>query len=382
MAAPAPVRLSLAQGRRLWLAAQRLDVRDPFGAGPEAVARAVAHLGYVQIDTIHVVERCHHHILATRMPAYRRSDLRQAQAVDKSVFEYWTHALSYVPSTDFRYFVGVMRRHRKDPVRWFGTVLPGDARRVLRMLRKEGPLSIRDIDDDVLTDKDHPWASRKPSKRALQLAFFNGHVTVSERLGMLKTYELTERHFGWERPPKGASESEVTRYLVERALRSQGVVSVESICHGLRGRKPAVRALLDSMTRKGGLVAVRLDGSDEMPHWARPETIETAPKDDAGFVHILSPFDPLIIQRERLERFFGYRHLFEAYLPVTRRQFGYFTLPVLVGDRIAAGLDLKTDRERGKLLIQKWNRVGKRVPGDKPRIEEELGRFERFQLGD
>src|SRR5262245_36920682 len=96
---PFPVSQSLA--RRIWLRAQRLDTPAPFGEGPQAVAEAVAHLGYVQIDTINVIERCHHHILYSRIPGYRRADLKQAQSADKSVFEYWTHALSYVPANDF-----------------------------------------------------------------------------------------------------------------------------------------------------------------------------------------------------------------------------------------------------------------------------------------
>src|SRR5262245_12366931 len=89
-----PRSLTKLEARRIWLQAQRLDISEPFGAGPPAVAAAVDHLGYVQIDTIHVIERCHHHILYSRIPAYTRADLRQAQSVDKSVFEYWTHALS------------------------------------------------------------------------------------------------------------------------------------------------------------------------------------------------------------------------------------------------------------------------------------------------
>ena len=89
-----PRPLTKAEARRIWLRAQRLDTREPFGDGPQAVAAAVDHLGYVQIDTIHVIERCHHHILHSRIPAYARADLRQAQSIDKSVFEYWTHALS------------------------------------------------------------------------------------------------------------------------------------------------------------------------------------------------------------------------------------------------------------------------------------------------
>ena len=89
-----PLPLSTTQARRIWLRAQRLDTRAPFGAGPEAVAAAVAHLGYVQIDTINVIERCHHHILFSRIPDYRRADLKHAQSAAKSVFEYWAHALA------------------------------------------------------------------------------------------------------------------------------------------------------------------------------------------------------------------------------------------------------------------------------------------------
>src|SRR6476646_7684519 len=167
-----PYPLTLSQARRIWLQAQRLDTPAPFGEGPQAVAAAVAHLGYVQIDTINVIERCHHHILWNRIPDYRRADLRQAQSADKSVFEYWTHALAYVPASDFRFFIPLMRLHKREGHRWFTSVGPKDTSKVLRLIRRDGALTIRDIDDDVLVDKEHLWASRKPSKRALQLAFY------------------------------------------------------------------------------------------------------------------------------------------------------------------------------------------------------------------
>ena len=102
--------LNESQARRLWLHAQRLDVAAPFGDGPEATRAAIEHLGYVQIDTINVIERSHHHVLYSRIPGYRREDLRQAQSVDKTVFEYWTHALSYVPTRDLRFFLGEMKK--------------------------------------------------------------------------------------------------------------------------------------------------------------------------------------------------------------------------------------------------------------------------------
>jgi uncharacterized protein len=372
-----------AQARQIWLHAQRLDTAAPFGDGPEAVAAAVEHLGYVQIDTINVIERSHHHILFTRIPTYRPAHLIQAQSVDKSVFEYWTHALSYVPARDLKFFIADMKRHRREPHNRFSSVKPADLRKVLRLIKKDGALTIRDIDDDVLVDKDHPWASRKPSKRALQLAFYTGVLTISARSGMLKTYELMARHFGWDKPPKPASAREISGYLLDRALRSQGIVSLDSICHLDAPSKSAVRRLIEGRLRRNELVPVALQGAGKLEHWARPHVIETPGDDASEQVHILSPFDPLIIQRKRTHLFFDYDHRFEAYIPREKRRFGYFALPVLVGDAMVAAIDLKTDRKQQKLLMQKWSWVGDHPrKGLKRLIEEELHRFERFQLAD
>ena len=218
--------LTNTHARRIWLRAQRLDVAAPFGNGPDATQLAVEHLGYVQIDTINVIERAHHHILFSRIPGYRRGDLAAVQSAEKSVFEYWTHALSYVPARDFRFYLRAMRREGRERSGWFSSVGDKDLRRVLSLVKRKGALTIRDIDEDAV-DKDHAWASRKPSKRALELAFYQGKLTVSQRTGMLKTYELTSRHFGWEQNPRPATESEVLEHLLDRALRSQGVVSIE-----------------------------------------------------------------------------------------------------------------------------------------------------------
>jgi hypothetical protein len=381
-----PLPITAAAVRAIWLRAQRLDSEAPFGAGPRATRAAIEHLGYVQIDTIHVIERCHHHILWSRIPDYRRSDLHHAQSIDKSVFEYWTHALSYVPVKDFNFFIPAMQLHRREGHKWFSEVKPADLRKVMRLLKKDGALTIRDIDDDVLVEKAHAWASRKPSKRALQLAFYEGRVTICERNGMLKTYELMERHFGWDKSPKAASSVEITAYLLDRALRAQGVVSLDSICHLDAPSKKAVRRLIEARVRRKELVAVAIEGAGKQEHWARPEALEMAGDATAERVHILSPFDPLMIQRKRTRLIFGYEHRFEAYVPKEKRLFGYFALPVLVGDNIVAALDLKTDRQRRKLLLQKWNWIGAAAKAPrkelKRRIEEELHRFERFQLGE
>jgi uncharacterized protein YcaQ len=139
--------------------------------------------------------------------------------------------------------------------------------------------------------------------------------------------------------------------------------------------------------RAGELVPVALEGAGKQEHWTAPATLESGASEPSELVHILSPFDPLIIQRKRTHLFFDYEHRFEAYVPKEKRVFGYFALPVLAGENIVAALDLKTDRRRKKLLVQQWSWVGEgaRRGGRKDfkrRIEEELHRFERFQLAD
>jgi uncharacterized protein YcaQ len=204
---------------------------------------------------------------------------------------------------------------------------------------------------------------------------------------MLKTYELMQRHFGWDKPPKPASAREGVAYLLDRSLRAQGVVSLDSICHLDAPSKAQVRRLIEARVRRNELVPVALEGAGKHEHWAAPATLESSGDVALEQVHILSPFDPLIIQRKRTHLFFDYEHRFEAYVPREKRVFGYFALPVLAGENIVAALDLKTDRKARKLLVQKWSWVGAGAPKAarkdlKARIEQELHRFERFQLAE
>ncbi len=375
-----PISISNSQARAIWLRAQRLDEFEPFGKGPDAVLRAVTQLGYVQIDTINVVERCHHHILFNRIPAYQRDDLHCAQSRDKSVFEYWTHALSYIPVKDMSFFLGAMKAHRTDPNSWYASVAQSRMRKVMAEVRQRGPLSIRDIEDKRLVKKSHEWASKKPSKKALEKGFYDGRLVIAERSGIIKSYELMERHFGLDKPPRPATERQITAYLLDRALRSQSFVSLDSICHLNAPAKTAIAELIERRVKARKLKPMRIEG-DPTPYWVTPDVLDLAKSDGSGLTHILSPFDPLIIQRKRTAAVFGYDHVFEAYVPEEKRRFGYFALPVLVGDEIVAALDLKTDRQAGELKIKKWNWIGNFQSKEiGQRIEAELERFEEFQL--
>lgn len=373
-------RISQVDARRLWLRAQRLDEETSFGAGPAAVAAAVRHLGYVQIDTINVIERCHHHILWSRIPEYRASALEAAQTIEKSAFEYWAHALAYIPTDEYRFFVAAMDAWRIKPHPSFAKVDPDAYAALLTRIRDDGPLSLRDIDDQELVEKDHPWASRKPSKRLLSHGFWTGDLTISARTGMLKSYELTERHFGWTARPSPASPKDYAGYLLDRGLRSQGIVSLESMTYGDAPAKAEVARLVAERVARGSLVPVEIEGLTRANHWAEPDALDELPSLlPAKRVHILSPFDPLVIQRKRLSALFGYAHRFEAYVPAAKRVLGYFALPVLAGDRIVAAIDTKMDRKAGALIIQKWTWMVPETKSLRNKVENALSRFERFQ---
>ena len=188
---------------------------------------------------------------------------------------------------------------------------------------------------------------------------------------MLKTYELANRHFGWQRPPKGASESEILTDLRERSMRSQGIVSLDSICYADPRRKAGMSRLIEIGVRRKALVGLELGGST-LEHWARPEALEASLDSERQTVHILSPFDPLIHQRKRLQLFFGYEHRFEAYPPKAQRRFGYFAQAVLIGDAIVAAIDLKTDREQQKLRMSYQSRTINASPHDGQWVEPPL----------
>jgi uncharacterized protein YcaQ len=290
--------------------------------------------------------------------------------------------LSYVPTRDFRYFVLDMKHRENSPSRWFEAVRKPDLKKIMRRIEKEGAISIRDVTDDILVEKDHDWASTKPSKRVLQMGFNAGHLVVSERLGMLKKYELADRHFDWDERPKAASEKEVLNYILDRALKSQAVVSLDSICHLDAPKKAGVKKIIEQRIKKNELVEIEIEDVAKIQFWTKPENLERDLKFKHEMTHILSPFDPLIIQRKRLNHFFDYQHIFEAYIPKEKRVYGYFALPVLIEDQIVAVIDLKTDRQAQKLLMQKWTWRGKhKSSANKTKIEKELHRFEKFQLG-
>ena len=369
--------ISNLQARAICLNAQGLSQKKYFGGGPSATLKTIQRLGYVQIDTIYVIERAHHHILWTRVPDYHTDYLKKLHENDKSVFEYWTHALSYIPVENFRHYIRRMNQFKK-PKGWFASVKPKDAQALLDRISREGPLSIQEIDEEK-KNKDHLWASRKPSKRVLEYLFFTGQLAIANRQGMKKRYEILERHFSWKTKPEASTLREEIEYRLNRALDSQGLISLESATFLETTERKEMHTLIDEKIKKKELLPVTVEFSSKL-YFVKPAALEVKTKTKGKHVWLLSPFDPLIIQRKRLKDLFQFDYTLECYVPAPKRIFGYFVTPILIDEQFVARLDLKANRVSKKLEIKAWHWENKRFKNKviQSLIESELERYELF----
>lgn len=372
--------LSLAQARALALAAQGLHARPPFGSGKEAVLRAVEHLGYVQIDTISVVERAHHHVIWSRVQDYEPAMLDALQA-ERSIFEYWSHAAAYLPMHDFRFSLPRMRLFRRK-FHWSddSPELRRAMRRVIARIRRDGPLKARDFESKIPNAPGF-WTFSKIEKRALHELWMRGDIMIARREGFQKTFDLADRVLpaGMDRSPPSAAEA--ADFLIDGTLRAHGVVREAEIRY-LRGGAvaAAVRKRLALAVKKGRVVPIAVEGSDK-PAYALPEMLEHPPGAvEAAEARILSPFDNLVIQRERLRWMFGFDYQIECYVPAAKRRYGHFVLPVLWGDRFATRLEAKALRGESRLVLTGlWFEPGfERNRKFRRALGEELARFASF----
>ncbi len=340
--------------RRMLLHAQLLDGKSPAGRGREGVARTVGHLGYVQIDTISVIERAHHHTLRTRIPGYEPEHLHLAQAVDRSVFEYWGHAASYLPMGDYRFYLPAMEGFRAPGDSWYrGWVESHGVQMepVLKRIREEGPLSAREFGNPEGKRKG-PWWDWKPAKAALELLFWRGELMIRERRGFERVYDLRERVLPPETDTRVPGPEELGRFIARRALNALGIAGGKEIRDYIRiGDRKSVSEALKGMLSAGEIVRLGV-GDRREPAYALPALLEEAGRMRPGKprVRLLSPFDNLAISRLRLKERFGFEYTLECYTPKAKRSHGYFVLPILFGEEIVGRLDPKADRP-GKTLV-------------------------------
>lgn len=357
---------SKAEARNTVINAQLLSNAQP------SSLTTIQHLGYVQIDTLAVAERAHHHVLHTRNTDYNQQELAE-MIQGKQVFEYWSHAASFLPMEDYRYSLVRKKEYARGKSHWF----KHDKKMleyVLKRIREEGPLQSKDFKDP--RNSPRAWYDWKPAKIALEQLFMAGKLMVTDRINFQKSYDLTERALPQDVDTSMPTREEFCEYLIKRTLSALGLAALPEITYQRSGVRPAVEKVMKKMIRTGEVMPVRIDGLDQLYYALthRPEPIVNTE------LHILSPFDNLIIQRKRTKTLFDFDYQLECYVPEKKRKFGYYCLPILYKDRFVGRFDPKADRKTGIFTIKSlWLEPGF-TPGDDffQKLTEKLKSFIAF----
>jgi hypothetical protein len=344
-----PGTLSLAQARRIALAAQGFAERRPAGrVDRRHLRRLFERLGLVQIDSVNVLARSHYLPLFSRLGPYDRSLLDRFAYVDHDVFEYWGHDASLIQAELQPLLRWRMDGEHKWPEmrRW----AKGNAALVDALYEKvmaDGPVSARDIDG--IGGTKGPWWGWGDTKRGLEHLLAVGRVGAIRRNTFERAYcdpaLVVPAAVREQRTP---TERDALVALLERSARGHGVGTARHLADYFRLPIKLVRPLLDEMAGDGILEPVAVEGWKQ-PAYRHPGATLPRRIDARALV---SPFDSVMWGRERVEQLFGFRYRIEIYTPKPKRVYGYYVLPFLLGDQYVARVDLKADRANSRLLVQ------------------------------
>jgi uncharacterized protein YcaQ len=351
------ITLSIQQARRIALNAQLLDGGARLPKGKEGAAQVIERLAYIQIDTLTVIERAHHHTLRTRIPNYKPEMLDELLSTDRRIFEYWGHARSYLPMSDYRYYLPRMKRLDDPYLKWekarlarYGPYL----KTVLKRIREEGPLGSGDF-APVSGNKKPTAEGRDPHTSAMELMHLQGGLMISERRNFERVYDLTERVLPKDIDTSIPDDDELGRFFVRRALSAYGIAKESEIRDHIHAvKKEPLKKAIEELIESGEVVTVTIDSDPKSVYYALKKQVEAGMKlkKASPRVHLLSPFDNFIIQRDRIKGLFGFDYALECYVTPKKRKFGYFAVPILWDEEFAGKLDPKADRKNRTLLIQ------------------------------
>ncbi|OUS30465.1 hypothetical protein A9Q99_05780 [Gammaproteobacteria bacterium 45_16_T64] len=324
----------LARLRRFALDSQRLLQIQPFGQGIAGARNAINHIGYVQIDTISVVERAHHHVFYSRVPKFKPA-MTNHMLLDGDIFEYWTHAAAFLPIADFRFSLPYKHAIKSGQTHWYRNPDRKLMGELLVRIRSDGPIRSRDLETN--TTKREGWWDWKPAKKALEQLYMEGDLMVCDREGFQKTYNLTERVLPSHVDTHMPSMDEFAVHIVDQQLRCHGIASLKGLTYQRRNSelRKTVKSLVLERLSQGLLEQVQLASGEVF-------ILETGALDKrlprlSNRMLILSPFDNSVIQRERLRSLF---------------QYGYFCLPLLYRGEFIGRMDCKVHRKDKHLEIK------------------------------
>ena len=376
-----PIKIDNKTARHLWLASQGLGATP---TGPLDVMAMIRQLGFVQLDSIQIVSRAHHHILWSRNQSYREPMLDRLLGKDRAIFEHFTHDASVLPMEFLPMWERQFRRKKAQMDRsgWLKNLPDAAGRAEIKdRIRSEGALSTHAFDTKI-TGKKEMW-SRPPHKLALDYMWYTGELATCHRVNFTKFYDLAERVFPHDIADKALPDHEQINWLCHAALDRMGF-----------GAPGDIQRYWDAVSRK----EVQ-DWIDTQATALRPAKVETAQGDQiqvlapADIEHrlanvappttrlrILNPFDPVIRDRNRLSRLFGFDYRVEMFVPAAKRNWGYYVFPILEGHRFVGRIEAKADRNVATLnVLSFWPEPSVAWPASRrAKLEAELDRMRRF----
>jgi hypothetical protein len=341
-------RLSKDQAARITLGAQGLTAARPAGrVDVRHFRRTLARMGLLQLDSVNVLARSHYLPVFSRLGAYDVGRFDRWTARSGELFEYWGHMASLLPVEDhplFRWRMEAIEPWRQ--IKEIERRRPGYVEAVYREVRERGPLTVADLSDGG--ERTGSWWGYAPGKIALEWLFDSGRLTAYRNGSFTRFYDLPQRVIDpgilcAEAVPREAA----YRVLLERSARYHGVGTAADLLDYYRLRGPLALKTLAALAAAGDLERVEVDGW-KGPVYLHPEA--TMPRRSG--TALLSPFDPLVWNRDRVERIFDFFYRIEIYVPAPKRIHGYYVLPFLMDGRLVGRVDLKADRAAGSLLVR------------------------------
>ncbi len=351
------ITLTKNRARRIAVYSSLLASQKSHGKDQKGIFQIIDHLGYVQIDTISVVERAHHHTLWNRENSYKHEYLDTLLSTERKVFEYWGHAASILPIKDYRFYLPYMEKCQNPTTSWAKKrkeACRDIIKDVINRIKEKGPLGSRDF-ESAPGKKSNGWWDWKPAKNALELLYSEGRLMVSGRTGFQKSYDLVERVLPDDISREYPTDIESGCFFVKRALQSYGVATKKEICnHIFSADKKSIGMGLSKMKDTGEVVPVKIKSLEKESYFMLKASSGRLMKlkKPVTKLSFLSPFDNLIIQRERIERLFEFDYKLECYLPLSKRKYGYFSLPLLWNDQLIGRMDSKADRKNKTFVVK------------------------------
>ncbi|MDA1279705.1 MAG: winged helix DNA-binding domain-containing protein [Chloroflexi bacterium] len=316
----------------------------------DEVGNSIRAMGLLQIDSVNVCVRSHYMPLFSRLGSYDQELLDQLAYREKSIFETWAHAACFVPVEDHRLFRQRMASHTtRRQVEIIESEKPGYLEDVLEQIRNRGALTASELDG--AGKRNGPWWGYTTGKIVAEHHFANGNLSVADRRNFARYYDLTERvvpaeHLNGSTP----SVEESNRELMRRAVTAQGVGVAADFGDYYHVKNANARARLNELVEEGVIRRAKVEGwPTGIDAYTTNETVSTGATDARA---LLTPFDPLVWNRDRIERVFDFFYRIEIYVPEKLRQYGYYVYPFLLGEDLVARVDLKAERDKGVLRVK------------------------------